>query len=476
LSQFESRLLAEGVRTIEGASPEQFTYTNQSNETSFEALVLDRANQHDHQLQVSPLFSHFKKLTKNFYRLFACLLFLLGGLAVQKMLFAEQFTAINFFWAFTLFFIPNLLMLLVWLFLFLKPALLQSSSLSSVTLAFIKFFEKRFNKDRVKQEGYWALFRCYFEILFSKQLGRYQLSMLTHLLWLSYFVGATLMSVMMLATHQVDFIWQTSILSIDSFQMLTQLLAHLPQQLGFPVPSVEQIQQSHLGAEQLLDAESRRLAWSGLLISSLLLYGVVPRLILLVVMRYQFRLACVKYRLDLSLPYYVQLRQLLKPNKTSLGISDRDDEIPIEQHHKRSASGPVLTRQLNDGFYPLAIELSKQQFGLAQLHLAKAYSSRSVALVNVCDYTEQRALLTTLAASAEPSVAIYVALSRAPDRGLRRFIRELSAIKGKQFHLFLLIDTEQHNKRDSDWYQLASDVGIALDNILHINVMEANNE
>ena len=65
MSQFESRLLAEGVRTIEGASPELLTYTNQSSEKSFEGLVLDRANQQDPQLQVSPLFSHFKKLTKN---------------------------------------------------------------------------------------------------------------------------------------------------------------------------------------------------------------------------------------------------------------------------------------------------------------------------------------------------------------------------------------------------------------------------
>jgi len=476
LSQFESRLLAEGVRTIEGASPEQLTHTNKSNEKSFEALVLDRANQKDHQLQISSLFSHFKKLTKNFYRLFACLLFLLGGVAVQKMLFTEQLTSINFFWAVTLFFIPNLLMLVVWLGLFLKPSLLQSSSLTTFSFAAIRLLEKRFNKEGVKQEGYWALFHCYFEVHFSKQLGRYQLSMLTHLLWLSYFIGATLMSVMMLATHQVDFIWQTSILSLDSFQALTQFLAYLPQQLGFPVPSVEQIQQSHLGAEKLLDAETRRLAWSSLLISSLLLYGVLPRLLLLLVMRYQFRQETVRYHLDLTLPYYVQLRQLLKPNKTSLGVSDSDGEALALRTDKNSIDVQASTQQFSDDFYPLAIELSNQQFTLAQSHLQQSNNSSSIALVNVCDYTGQRTLLTALEASEEASIAIYVALSRAPDRGLKRFIRELSALKDKQFHLFLLVDNKQSSKRDSDWYQLADEVGIALDNILHINVKAANNE
>jgi len=476
LSQFESRLLAEGVRTIEGASPEQFTYTSQSNEKSFEALVLDHANQKDQQLQVSPLFSHFKKLTKNFYRLFALLLFMLGGLAVQKMLFTDQLTTINFFWAVTLFFIPNLLMLLVWLGFFLKPTLLQSSSLTNFSLATISFFEKRFNKEAVKQEGYWALFRCYYEVHFSKTLGRYQLSMLTHLLWLSYFSGATLMSVMMLATHQVDFIWQTSILSLDSFQALTQFLAYLPQQLGFPVPSIEQIQQSHLGAEKLFDAENRRLAWSSLLISSLLLYGVLPRLMLLLVMNRQFKRATSNYQLDLTLPYYVQLRQLLKPNKTSLGISDSDDEVPSEHVANITATQQSPVEQVTDDFYPLAIELSSQQITSAQAHLKKSNNKHSNSLVNVCDYSGQRELLATLDSSEALSIVIYVALSRAPDRGLKRFIKELTALKGKQFHLFLLIENAQSTKRDSDWYQLADDVGIALDNILHINVKEASHE
>ena len=478
MSQFESRLLAEGVRTVEGASPNQTTYPHQSNEKNFECLVLDRAHEYDTKFQISPLFEHFNKLTKNFHRLCALLMFILGALAVKNMLFTDQLTSINFFWAFALFFIPNLCMLFAWLFLFLKPDLLQNSNISKFSLFAIKKVEGRFNKQAVKKPEYWTLFRCYFDIHFSKKIGLFQLSKLTHLLWLSYFSGATLMSIVMLATHQVDFVWQTSILSTGSFQSLTQILAYFPGILGFPVPSIEQIQQSHLGIDNLVDAESRRLAWSSLLISSLLFYGLLPRFILLVVMSRQFKRATAAYRLDFSFPYYVQLRQLLKPNKTTLGITDADEEaeVFIKSAENSAASKQQKTSLLPTDFYPLAIELSTKQLKLAEGHLQKIHSNNAVTLVNVCDHQSQQQVLTSLNRANGVSVAIYVALNRAPDRGLKRFVGELTNIKGKQFHLFLIIDNQPNSQRDNDWYQLANEVGIALDNILHIEAQGLNNE
>ncbi|MEI6896902.1 MAG: DUF2868 domain-containing protein [Psychromonas sp.] len=475
MNQFESRLLVEGVRASESVSPDQATYATQSNEKIFDVLLFERAKAQDQNLQISSLFEHFNKLTKNLSRLLALLLFILGGLAVQGLLFSEQLTSINFFWAFTLFFIPNLFMLLVWLFLFVKPELLQNSSLTKFTLMMIKQFEQRCNKNTTQRHDYWPLFTCYFNIHFAKKLGRYQLSILTHLLWLSYFMGATLMSVMMLATHQVDFVWQTSILSTDTFQSLTQLLAYVPQQLGFPVPSIEQIQHSHIGNEAVIDAESRRLAWSSLLISSLLLYGLLPRLILLLVMYSQCKQAKVAFQLDLSLPYYVQLRQLLKPNRTILGVSDTDD-VDFRCHPE----GVFVHKQRQDvtlpsHFYALAIELSTQQLAFAITHLQQN-NADPMRLLNVCDYQAQQALLTELKHNKYHDVAIYIALNRLPDRGLKRFMSELTVLKDKHFHLCLIIDKALNKQRDSDWYRLANDVGISFDNILHIEIKGANNE
>lgn len=476
MSQFESRLLVEGMRAIEGALPNQTTHLKQSSEKSFEALLFERAIELEPKLQQKTLFSHFKKLTKNIYTLLACILFILGAVAVQQMLFTDQLNAINFFWAFALFFIPNLLMLCAWLLLFFKPRLLKNSSLTKFTLVVIKFFELRFNKQLVEREHYWKLFSCYFELHFFKALGRYQLSKLTHLLWLSYFSGATLMSIVMLATHQVDFVWQTSILSAESFQTLTLLLAYVPEQLSLTVPTVEQIQQSHLGIETLLDAENRRLAWSSLFISSLFLYGLLPRLLLFMLFSYQLKQAKKQYQLDFSLPYYVQLRQILKPNKTLLGVSDADNEARVK--HATHSVYPEQQRVLSmpTQFYPVAIELSEVQFQLAQQHLQQIAPNLGVSLSNICDYSAQQQLLAQLQSIEQHDIALYVALNRVPDRGLTRFFSQLTSFKDKQFHLCLIVEKSHSKQRDNDWFKLAESVTIKLDNILHIEVKGENNE
>lgn len=466
MSQFKSRLLAEGVRAIEGVTPQQTITLPESASTSFQSLLLARASAFDSEQAISQLFSHFERMTRHVLRVFGLLMFCLGAFAVKNMLFTEQ-SAINFFWAFALFFIPNLFMLLLWLTVFCKPTLFQGSALAKCSMLAIKQLERRFNKQGQQRGDYRALFNCYFETYFAKQIGRYQLSKLTHLMWLNYFTGATLMALLMLATHQVDFVWQTSILSTDAFQSLTQLLAYLPQQLGLPVPSIEQIQQSHLGNSDLLDAENRRLAWSSLLISSLLFYGLLPRLLLLLLMTRQLSAALDAFQLDLSLPYYVQLRQLLKPNKTTLGVTDADDESVSSEPVEQPISSKQRTVAQDADFYPLAIELSTAQLKIAQQHLQQ-FSSVQGNLVNVCDYVGQQDLLRALEANKKQQISIYVALKRVPDRGLKRFIGQLTAIEGKQFQLLLVVDEQANQSRDNDWYRLADEVGIELDNVIHI--------
>lgn len=465
---FETRLLTEGVKSVEGDSLTLAACINISKEKSFESLLFERTEIKNKSLQISSLFLHFKKVISNIYVLLAILVFIVGGVAVRNVLFTDPLISVNFFWAFALFFIPNILMLIVWLLFFLKPRFIQNSSLARFSLMLIKQFEVRFNKHLNADKSYQSLFKCYFNIHFGKDLGRYQLSILTHLLWLCYFSGATLMSIVMLATHQVDFIWQTSILSSDAFQGLTELLAYLPLKLGLPAPSIEQIQQSYFTTDNLLDAENRRLAWSSLLISSLFLYGLLPRLCLFLLMTYKLKCKKIAYRLDLSNAYYVQLRQLLKPNKTSLGITDADDDLSEIQGNVDYKESKILS--LTEDSYPIAIELSDKQLFLAIEHL-KRYNSKFVdELINACDHQTQTSILATIKKSNSKTIVLYVSVSRLPDRGLKRFIGELTSLPDKEFQLFMIVDKNHSLQRNSDWYQLANNVGIKLDNILHIEV------
>lgn len=468
MSLFQQRLLAEGVRAAEGDYPALFSPALNKAEASFELLLLDRAQQLDQKLQISTLFSHFKRLTNTLFVLLSMLVLILGASSVGQLFFSEQGTQINFFWAFGLFFIPNLLALCLWLFLFLQKNLLSAGWLAHFSLFLFKTVEKRFNPQATKHAHFWPLFKCYFKITLSGDLGRYKLSCVTHLLWLSYFVGATIMLVIMLATHQVDYIWQTSILSEQSFQWLTQLLAYIPNLLGVAVPDPQLIQQSHLGSVNLLvDAQNSRMVWSSLLISSLLIYGILPRFCLLLLMRFLLIRKTQRFQLSLSQPYYVQLRQQLKPNVTSLGIKDPDFSKMGVKHPPQLETA---NHPLPPCFYPVAIELSERQFIECQKHV-KHYSPEQLALLkNVCDFQTQQCLLKEIATTEQKSLVLYVTLARLPDRGLLAFIKSLTSLTSKSFYL-LLID-EGHmassylSKRRSDWYQLATQADIPLENIM----------
>lgn len=472
MTLFQQRLLAEGVRAAEGDDPVLSSPRLNRAKAGFESLLLARAQQLDQKLQISALFSHFNSLMQGLFALLAVLLAVLGAGSVEQIFFTEQGTQINFFWAFALFFIPNLLALCLWLLLFLQANLLSTGWLAHLSLFLCKTLEQGFNPQAARQAHFWALFKCYFKIMLSGNLGRYQLSCVTHLLWLSYFVGATIMLIIMLATHQVDFIWQTSILSEQSFQWLTQVLAYIPSLLGMTVPDPLLIQQSHLGSLNLLaDAQSSRQVWSNLLISSLAIYAILPRFLLLLLMRFFFIREKKRFDLKLTLPYYVQLRQQLKPNVTSLGISDPDHSAIADTY---PAHLQTSGQQLPSSFYPVAIELSAAQFSECKQHV-KHYSPEQLALLeNVCDFQAQQRLLKEIATTPQVAVVLYVTLARLPDRGLSAFIKSLTCVSAKRFYLLLidegLMPSSSVSKRRSDWYQLAAQADIALDNIMQFKI------
>lgn len=119
-------------------------------------------------------------------------------------------------------------------------------------------------------------------------------------------------------------------------------------------------------------------------------------------------------------------------------------------------------------FYPLAIELSSRQLSLATDHLSQYNAESGLQLVNVCDHQTQQDLLFRLQQCKSRTIVIYVALDRLPDRGLKRFIGQLTALQDRTFHLALIVENTHNKRRDNDWFQLANEVGINLDHILHI--------
>ena len=212
----------------------------------------------------------------------SCVLFFnLRGNSISQLLVSENNSQINFFWALLLFIVPNVLSLLLWLFLYFKSKAVNFTWVASFSLSLISLLDKLHHKLTTKHPHYLVLFQYYFEHRFGTYLGRSQLSFMSHFWWCSYLLGATVSLLLVLATHQVDFIWQTTILNEDAFLWLTQLLTYLPELLNISVPSANELAYASINAVNPVDiAQYSRVNWSNLLIFSLVVYALIPRLIL----------------------------------------------------------------------------------------------------------------------------------------------------------------------------------------------------
>ena len=467
MQKIQPSLLADIIREIEQNIPMLEVQPYPKVASDFSTLLRLRSLRLDKILNISPLLHDFKRLNQKFFCLFALLFFCLGASAVQQFFFSAQGTQVNFFWAFSLFFLPNLIMFFVWLFLFFRPLSLQSPFLGRLSLFFINRFEKYRQGSAPSNVHFWCVFKAYFRYAFSGKIGRYQLSCLTHLLWFSYFSGAILMLLLMLATHQVDFIWQSSLLSATHLQTLTQALATIPHLLGIPVPSAEQITSSHLGIQSGLNGDDLRFVWSMLLISSFAIYGALPRLGLLLLMHYLLGRQHKHYCIDESLFYYVQLRQKLLPNSINLGVVDADNEGDFTAPIPNACAHSFV---LPSDFFAVAIELADASMAIAARHLKT--QGLDPQLENLCDHRQQQVFIDAIDDIKVPAIVLYVALKQLPDRGLKRLLTLLSTSSTKTLYVLLIDDgsvsVAQGAQRLTQWYQLLLQADISLDNIMQL--------
>ncbi|KAA0939483.1 DUF2868 domain-containing protein [Psychrobacter sp. ANT_H59] len=143
--------------------------------------------------------------------------------------------------------------------------------------------------------------------LYERQLQhsgmRWYLGRFSHQLWLATLTGMLLAIIFLLIVRQYSFSWESTLLSDQALITLTQVLGWLPSMVGFDVPDSTAIVQSRLVTDAMPLSVARQ--WAGLLVGSLLMYGIVPRAIAWAFCALMFR--CKKMRLDIKLPYYQKI-------------------------------------------------------------------------------------------------------------------------------------------------------------------------
>ncbi|MBX9408181.1 DUF2868 domain-containing protein [Pseudomonas baetica] len=247
-------------------------------------------------------------------------------------------------------------------------------------------------------------------MLQRKKLNRWALGAMVNGLWLLAMLSALLLLLTLMATRRYGFVWETTILSADTFINMTQALGSLPALLGFNVPTVEMIRAS---GDAALDIESARQAWATWLVGVLVVYGVLPRLLLTLLCFWRWNSGKAALHLDLNLPGYAQLRERLMPTSERLGVTD----AAPEQLHRVESS---VSEHASEGALLVAIELDEQRPWPPAL-------PKNVSNAGVLDSRESRnKLLEQLSRFPPARLAIACDPRRSPDRGSLALIAELA--------------------------------------------------
>lgn len=247
-------------------------------------------------------------------------------------------------------------------------------------------------------------------LLQRQKLNRWAIGVLVNSLWLLAMLSALAILLTLMATRRYGFVWETTLLSADTFVAMTQALGALPSMLGFNVPTVEMIRAS---GDTALNIESARQAWATWLVGVLVVYGVLPRLLLALFCLWRWKTGQAALRLDLNLPGYAQLRERLMPTSERLGISDA---APDNLHQIESS----VSELQSDGALLVAIELDDKRPWPPQL-------PRNVNNAGILDSRESRhKLLEQLSRFPPERLAIACDPRRSPDRGSLALIAELA--------------------------------------------------
>lgn len=403
---------------------------------------------------------------------------ILGALATSLALSSGQ--TINIYWLLLLLLGFNFLSMLLWLVgISLKLDGLMSGMLAKITRWLPTLF-------REKTQYSTAADRAWLACHFGGRLGQWQLSAITHQLWLVYLLAGMALLVLVLIARQYHFVWGTTLLSDSAFVSLTEWLGRPLQALGLTTPTAQQVLQTRVGVEDSLSAMHSH-SWAQFLLGALLVYGVLPRLSLwtwALLMRAKARRA---FELDYYLPYYIALRRQLLPHADVSEIVDAANNAEALQPARHSAS--LIhheTYKVPADARWVAVEPGED------IDWPPVTVTMENDLGQVNDRQSLTRLLQRLDNEAAGIIAVAVTAARAPDRGVQRTISSILATTTQPWLVLMHQQNpgaQEHTAQDDGvkeqgtnehgavtdshlgaWYRLAEACGVPAD---HVVVMTA---
>ncbi|MEK7772287.1 MAG: DUF2868 domain-containing protein, partial [Pseudomonadota bacterium] len=257
---------------------------------------------------------------------------------------------------------------------------------------------------------------------------------------------------LLMLAKQYNFIWGTTLLPDSSLPRLTQILGTPLETMGLKIPDDPQTVASRIGAGKQ-DAETRG-AWANFLIGSLLIYGILPRLLLLSLSLVMQKWSEYRFKLDLYLPYYIELRQRLMARELKAKVIDADPNAGIKPAE--------VTRPPEN----VSIPANAQAFGI-ELDQATLWPESVTCRLNIIDQQSHDEAIA-LIKNVKGPLLLGVAAHRLPDRGVQRLIKELVDSTAEKPWLILLTKPSAPvaSAREFAWFRLAEACSIPAEHVI----------
>jgi len=253
--------------------------------------------------------------------------------------------------------------------------------------------------------------RAWLRTAHSQGSERWWVSAATHSLWLAILMGILLALVVSFSLRHYTFFWQTTWLPTEVFVSVAQTLSALPATLGFSVPDTETIATS---GNRAIDQAEVRLAWANWLVGLVLIFGAMPRLVLLVLSAWSIRW-CAQHSAEPADAYAQTLNaRLLQARSVALidaapGAADQ-----------WSSQGALSADQTLSASAVVALETSIPQALVAQ--------ALAPTLPDIVDRESRELVLTTLTKLKPSRLLVVCDANQTPDRGLLNTLAAIGAL------------------------------------------------
>lgn len=369
---------------------------------------------------------------------------ILGGLAASQAV--SESSALNIYWLLAVLLGFNTISLLLWL----SGIALSLQSLSSGVVAqLVSWLPYRQKKEPTTAS---LASHAWWQSCLTGDVGKWRISVLTHQFWLIYLAAGMGLLILLMLAKQYNFVWGTTILPDSVLPRATQILGAPLETLGIKIPDDPQTAASRIGVTKQ-DAETRT-AWASFLIGVLLVYGILPRLLVLGISFVMQKWSEYRFRLDLYLPYYIALRQQLMTRTVKAEVIDAD---------------PLAGIKFVEAVRPpenVTVPVNAQAFGI-ELDTDTRWPEAMSCRLNIIDQ-ESHDEAMTLIKSLKAPLLLGVAAHRLPDRGVQRLVKELVDSANEKPWLILLSkpSVSVTSSRELAWFRLAETCGIPAEHVI----------